>query len=138
VHSPLLGVELVFDRADSLRLPLTTGFEHGVLLMAGSATSPAPPWSRRAAVPADGPVRRRGRGRRGDPGGAAGRRAVRRGPGDVVELRRAVHEEIVQAREDWAAGRRFGAVVGCDHAPLPAPDLPTVRLKPRDRNGRYR
>jgi hypothetical protein len=48
------------------------------------------------------------------------------------------HEEIVQAREDWAAGRRFGAVVGCDHAPLPAPDLPTVRLKPRDRNGRYR
>ncbi len=40
------------------------------------------------------------------------------------------HDEIVRAREDWEAGRRFGTV---DHpaGPLPAPALPTTRLRPR-------
>jgi redox-sensitive bicupin YhaK (pirin superfamily) len=46
------------------------------------------------------------------------------------------HEEIVQAREDWMAGRRFGQVSGCSADPLPAPALPTVRLKARDGHGR--
>jgi hypothetical protein len=31
---------------------------------------------------------------------------------------------------------RFGPVAGYDGAPLPAPDMPTTRLKPRDRHGR--
>jgi quercetin 2,3-dioxygenase len=39
-------------------------------------------------------------------------------------------EEITQAREDWVAGR-FGAVSGYPGAPLPAPPLPPVSLKPR-------
>ncbi len=30
-------------------------------------------------------------------------------------------EEIVQAREDWMTGTRFGQVKGYDGAPLPAP-----------------
>jgi redox-sensitive bicupin YhaK (pirin superfamily) len=56
------------------------------------------------------------------------------------------HEEIVAAREAWMAGSavagapvegdRFGSVRGYDGAPLPAPDMPTTRLKPRDRHGR--
>ena len=46
------------------------------------------------------------------------------------------HQEIVQARDDWTAGRRFGTVAGCTAAPLPAPEMPTVRLKARDRQGR--
>lgn len=46
------------------------------------------------------------------------------------------HEEIVTARQDWAAGRRFGRVADHPDAPLPAPELPTVRLKPRTRHGR--
>jgi redox-sensitive bicupin YhaK (pirin superfamily) len=42
------------------------------------------------------------------------------------------HEEIVEAREDWMAGRvRFGTVVGYDGDPLPAPPTPTTRLRPR-------
>jgi quercetin 2,3-dioxygenase len=45
------------------------------------------------------------------------------------------HEEIVAAREDWMAGRRFGDVTGFNGSPLPAPEMPTTRLKARDRNG---
>jgi hypothetical protein len=46
------------------------------------------------------------------------------------------HEDIVKAREDWMAGRRFGRVTACSAEPLPAPPLPTVRLLARDRHGR--
>jgi len=34
-----------------------------------------------------------------------------------------------------SAGRRFGAVGGAAADPLPAPAMPTVRLKARDRHG---
>ncbi|GAB2817319.1 hypothetical protein GCM10027073_56300 [Streptomyces chlorus] len=42
-------------------------------------------------------------------------------------------EEIEQARRDWMEGTRFGEVKGYDGAPLPAPELPAVPLKPRGR-----
>ncbi|GAA3871556.1 hypothetical protein GCM10023084_25690 [Streptomyces lacrimifluminis] len=42
-------------------------------------------------------------------------------------------EEIVQARDDWAKGTRFGEVKGYDGAPLRAPALPETPLKPRGR-----
>ena len=41
------------------------------------------------------------------------------------------HDEIVDAREAWESGHRFGAVVDDESAPLRAPQIPTVRLKPR-------
>jgi redox-sensitive bicupin YhaK (pirin superfamily) len=41
------------------------------------------------------------------------------------------HDEIVQARADWQSGGRFGSVVDDERAPLPAPEIPHVRLKPR-------
>jgi hypothetical protein len=41
------------------------------------------------------------------------------------------HEEIVQARQDWEHGDRFGTVSGYNGDPLPAPALPTTKLKPR-------
>ncbi len=43
------------------------------------------------------------------------------------------HDEIVADREEWMAGRRFGTVHGFDGDPLPAPPMPTSRLKPRGR-----
>ncbi|HEY2044710.1 MAG TPA: pirin family protein [Jatrophihabitans sp.] len=43
------------------------------------------------------------------------------------------HEDIVAARTDWMSGSRFGAVTTYDGAPLPAPPMPAVRLKPRGR-----
>ncbi|AMB57581.1 pirin family protein [Microterricola viridarii] len=49
------------------------------------------------------------------------------------------HDEIVEDRREWqhdviggaAAGGRFGTVADYPGSPLPAPALPTVRLKPR-------
>lgn len=40
-------------------------------------------------------------------------------------------EEIEEARADWAAGRRFGDVLGFDGARLDAPPMMPGRLKPR-------
>jgi len=42
-------------------------------------------------------------------------------------------EEIAQARSDWMDGTRFGEVKGYDGDRIPAPELPTVPLKPRGR-----
>ena len=39
-------------------------------------------------------------------------------------------EEITRAREDWAAGC-FPEVLGSPGAPLAAPELPPVPLRPR-------
>lgn len=46
------------------------------------------------------------------------------------------HDEIVEYREEWQArAARFGSVSGWrDDQYLPAPPLPTTRLKPRRRN----
>jgi redox-sensitive bicupin YhaK (pirin superfamily) len=52
------------------------------------------------------------------------------------------HEDMVAARTEWMAevdagvGDRFGTVRGYDGPPLPAPEMPSVRLKPRSREGR--
>jgi redox-sensitive bicupin YhaK (pirin superfamily) len=42
------------------------------------------------------------------------------------------HDEIVAAREDWVAGRRFGTV-RYDGDRLPAPDLPITAMVPKGR-----
>jgi hypothetical protein len=49
------------------------------------------------------------------------------------------HDEVAAFRSQWQAeviagedpAGRFGTVDGYQGAPLPAPELPTVRLKPR-------
>ena len=46
------------------------------------------------------------------------------------------HDEIVEMREEWMAAvdgsaTRFGQVRGYDGPALPAPALPTTRLRPR-------
>ena len=48
------------------------------------------------------------------------------------------HDEIVEARKEWmaavaGAATRFGEVSEYDGAALPAPAVPTSRLRPRRR-----
>jgi hypothetical protein len=137
VHSPLVGAELVPAGDAPARLPLDPGFEYAVLVMAGSAEVAG------VALP-PGSLLYLGRGRSELRLRApAGSRLFLLGGKPFAEplvmwwnfVGRS-HEEIAAARADWMAGRRFGAVSGYAGEPLPAPAMPTTRLKARDRDGR--
>jgi redox-sensitive bicupin YhaK (pirin superfamily) len=137
VHTPLVAVEMVLPGPGSHRLSLEPAFEYGVLTMSGAVdvgdvtvTSGSllylAPGRSELTVEAPGEARVVLLG--GEPFEE-----------DLVMWWNFVgrsHEEIIQAREDWMAGRRFGQVSSCSADPLPAPALPTVRLKARDRRGR--
>jgi redox-sensitive bicupin YhaK (pirin superfamily) len=128
-YSPLLGAEVGLADGARAELPLETEFEHGVLSVAGRPVADGVPVPTSALLHLD-------RGRR---------RLVLEGPGRVLLLGGTPfdedllmwwnfvarsHEEIVRARADWEAGRRFGVV---DHPAdrLPAPPLPTTSLRAR-------
>ena len=128
-YSPLLGAEVVLADGARVELPLEEDFEHGVLAVDGSPTAAG------VRIPVSALVHL-------EPGR---RSLVLEGPGRVLLLGGTPfgedllmwwnfvarsHEEIVAAREDWQAGRRFGVV---DHptARLPAPALPTTPLRAR-------
>ncbi|TBL30552.1 pirin family protein, partial [Verrucosispora sp. SN26_14.1] len=139
VHTPLLGAQLDLSGAGPAALPLRRDFEYALLALDGAAEVDD------VAL---------------EPGAllwlGAGRDTltVRGGPGARLMLLGGTpfeeplvmwwnfvgrsHEEIADAREDWMAGRRFGTVADDPDPPLPAPALPTVRLKARDRSGGFR
>ncbi|KUI33551.1 pirin [Mycobacterium sp. IS-1496] len=137
VHSPLVGAELVLDPRAELTVDVAADFEHGVLVDIGPVVLDGTPLARaelgyRApgadhltlANPGDRPARVMLLG--GAPFGEP-----------LVMWWNFVgrsHEEIAGFRADWAAeSERFGRVEGyrgpVQH--LPAPPMPTVRLKPR-------
>jgi redox-sensitive bicupin YhaK (pirin superfamily) len=139
VDSPLLGAEARWPDAGSVRLPAEPGYEYGVLSMDGAATvagTELTPGSLLylGAGRTEIPVETTGPARLFLLGGAPFEEPLVMWWNFVGRS----HEDIVAAREDWAAGRRFGAVTGCAADPLPAPEMPTVRLKARDRHGRMR
>jgi redox-sensitive bicupin YhaK (pirin superfamily) len=137
VHTPIVGAELLLDPGASVRLPLDRSFEYAVVSMAGSAAvngvALAPnallylePGRLEVAVLAE-----------------HGARLFLLG-GEPLDEELVMwwnfvarsHEEIVAAREEWAAaGARFGEVHGFAGDRLPAPPLPTTRLLPRRRDG---
>src|SRR5947209_982173 len=136
VHTPLVGVEVVVHGPGSYRFPLEPTFEYGLLSMSGAvdaAGTTVTPGSLLYLAPGRSELTIE------TPGEA---RAFLLG-GEPFEEELVMwwnfvgrsHEEVVQAREDWMAGRRFGRVSSCSADPLPAPALPTVRLKARDRHG---
>ncbi|MEE1930535.1 pirin family protein [Streptomyces sp. TRM 70351] len=137
VHSPLLGAEVRFGRAGGLVVPVEPGFETAALVMRGSARIAG-------STLEPGALLYLGRGRPGiEVEAAAGARVFLLGGEPFAEplvmwwnFVGRTHEEIVRARADWAAGAaRFGTVTACEEEPLPAPAMPTVRLKARDRHG---
>ncbi|GAA1062000.1 pirin family protein [Agromyces bracchium] len=147
VFSPLLGAQVDLPAGGSVDLALDPTFEHGILVDVGPAFVEVPgadaaaevPWSHlahlergheRVRLRADAdPVRVVLLG--GVPFGeelVMWWNFIGRSHDEIVEFRRRWQSDVI-ARND--ADGPFGTVGGYDGDPLPAPELPTVRLKPR-------
>jgi quercetin 2,3-dioxygenase len=156
--SPVVGAEVVLRPDVSVDLPLQADFEHGVLVDSGEVSvsgAPVPPASL-GYVPSGTKSLPIASG----PGGPARVLLLGGLPlGEQIVMWwnfiGRSHEEIVQYRRDWMAGigqqsaagpagvgdragadftaaaGRFGPVVGYPGRPLPAPEMPGVRLRPR-------
>ena len=139
--SAIVGAQLDLEPLASIELPVDAAFEHGVLLDRGALT-------------VDGdelPVahlayREAGLGTLHFVAGPAGARLLLIGGlpfGESIVMWwnfiGRTHEEIVRFRNEWQSDvvggvrddGRFGVVAGYPGGPLPAPELPNVRLKPR-------
>jgi quercetin 2,3-dioxygenase len=138
----LVGAQVDLAARGVLRLPVDPAYEHALLVDSGepALSGVTVPAARLGVVPVgageleieagDQPVRALLLG--GEPLGE-----------QIVMWWNFVarsHEEIVALREQWqreviggaTSVGRFGVVEGYDGAPLPAPELPNVRLRPRD------
>ncbi|MBH0053161.1 MULTISPECIES: pirin family protein [unclassified Salinibacterium] len=140
VFSPLLGAQLDVPADTSITLTLDATFEHGVLVDAGDVTiadvetpedhlAYLAPGLTELSITAATDTRLLLLG--GEPLGEA-----------IIMWWNFIgrsHDEIVMFRAQWQAdvieagnpSGRFGTVASCDGHPLPAPELPTIRLRPR-------
>jgi redox-sensitive bicupin YhaK (pirin superfamily) len=130
--SPLAGAELRIPAGAATRIPLERDFEYGVLVLDGAAEVDG------EHVPF-GALRYLGWGRQAVALSSSGGATVLLLGGEPLAEHLLMwwnfigrdHDEIVAAREDWEAQRRFGAVPGDGNPRIPAPPLPSVRMKPR-------
>ncbi len=133
VFTPIVGVELSTAGGFAAQLPLRTDFEYGILALDGLLTADGEP------IPA-GSLRYLGWGAdhitlsSSEPvtflllGGAPLTEELVMWWNFVGRS----HEDIAEARADWASGSpRFARVAGDSNARLPAPALPNARLSPR-------
>jgi redox-sensitive bicupin YhaK (pirin superfamily) len=133
-YSPLVSAEVRIEGADTL-LPLRPDFEYAILILSGTAIVDGEPLG-------VGPLLYLGCGRSDLALRADGTARLLLIGGEPFSEQIVMwwnfversHEEIVRAREDWMTGGRFGVVQGYDGEPLPAPPMPTTRLKPRGRH----
>ncbi|KUO08325.1 pirin family protein [Streptomyces sp. DSM 15324] len=140
--TPLLGAELLLDPGADLTLPVDPAFEHGLLVDTGTvrfAGTPLKPAELGCADPGPDHLTLTN-----DSDTTPARVILLGGPPFEEEIIMwwnfvcRTHDEVARARADWMAelgGPRFGEVEGYEGAPLPAPELPTVALKPRRRVG---
>jgi redox-sensitive bicupin YhaK (pirin superfamily) len=140
VFSPLLGAELLVPAGSIVDVPLDEAFEHGVLVDAGEVELDG------VTVPVSHLAYLRPGRSSVSVAAASDTRLVLLGGEPLGEqivmwwnfIGRS-HDEVVAFRSDWQgeviagadAHGRFGTVEGYDGSPLPAPELPTVRLRPR-------
>lgn len=141
--SPLVAAQVDVPAGATVRLPVDPTFEYGLLVDTGDValdgTTVPPRWLGHVAPGADVLTLTTG---------DAPVRAVLIGgtPFDEQVLMwwnfvGRTHEEVVEARAQWQAAiagdpvgvERFGVVTGYDGGALPAPELPHVRLRPRER-----
>jgi len=133
VHTPLVGVQITAQGSASL--PVQPSWEYAAILIDGSATVAG-----QALTP--GSLLYLGTSRSSLEISGDGRLFLIGGEPFEEELVMwwnfvaRSHEQIVEARSAWMARERFGEVHGYAGDRLPAPELPTVRLKPRSRHGR--
>ncbi|HEY9327936.1 MAG TPA: pirin family protein [Streptomyces sp.] len=133
-YTPIVGADLALSSGAEARLPLDPDFEYAVLSMSGEAEVDGVP-----VLP--GSMLYLGCGRSELPLRAKSDAGLMLLGGEPFEEEIVMwwnfvgrtQDEITRAREDWMNGDRFGAVRGYDGAPLLAPALPAVPLKPRGR-----
>jgi quercetin 2,3-dioxygenase len=132
-YTPLMGAEISFAGPGPTELILEPDFEYAALTLTGSADvdgEPLPP----------GPLLYLGTGRSrlGLATDGDAKLLLLGGEPFAEEIIMwwnfigRSHEEIVAARDDWMAARRFGTV-SFESSPLPAPEMPTTVLKPKGR-----
>jgi quercetin 2,3-dioxygenase len=133
-YTPLVAAEVTLAAGGDARLPLRPDFEYAVLALDGAPTVDG-------AALKPGPLLYLGDGstsvrlRTGSPA-----RMLLLG-GEPFAERLVMwwnfvardHDEIVEARAEWADGGLFGEVRGYDGDPIPAPPMPITRLVPRGR-----
>ncbi|MFR9799649.1 pirin family protein [Streptomyces sp. MS06] len=133
-YTPIVGADLALAAGADVSLPLEPDFEYAVLSMSGQAHVDGVPV-------APGSMLYLGCGRAELPLRADSDAGLMLLGGEPFEEELIMfwnwigrtQEEIEQARRDWMEGTRFGEVKGYDGAPLAAPVLPQVPLKPRGR-----
>lgn len=133
-YTPIVGADLALSRGAEVRLPLDPDFEYAVLSMSGETEVDGVP-----VLP--GSMLYLGCGRTELPLRAESDAGLMLVGGEPFEEEIVMwwnfvartQDDIAQAREDWMNGDGFGTVRGYDGAPLPAPALPDVPLKPRGR-----
>ncbi|MEH0108199.1 pirin family protein [Tersicoccus sp. MR15.9] len=144
---PLLAAEILLQPGTSLDLDVDRAFEHGVLLDAGTldVDGTALPQDHLAYLP---PGRAALRLTAGDAAGPVRALLIGGVPlGEQIVMWwnfvGRTHDEVVAYRDAWQAeigaeaaaqtdaDERFGPYPAGQPAPLPAPALPTVRLRPR-------
>ncbi len=140
--SALVGAQLDLPAGASVELPVDLDFEHGVLVDAGDLTVQG----ERVLAAQLGYLAAGHSTLRLEAGGTPVRALLIGGAplGERIVMWWNFigrdHDEIVRFREQWQADvvaggdddGRFGAVRGYDGRPLPAPEMPNVRLKPRE------
>ncbi|GGY75274.1 pirin family protein [Streptomyces anulatus] len=133
-YTPIVGADVTLAGGVEARLPLDPDFEYAVLSMSGEAEVDGV-----RVLP--GSMLYLGCGRTELPLRGVSDAGLMLLGGEPFEEELVMFwnfiarsgEEIVQARNDWEKGSRFGEVRGYDGARLPAPELPTTPLKPRGR-----
>ncbi|MER6022151.1 pirin family protein [Streptomyces anulatus] len=133
-YTPIVGADVTLAGGAEARLPLDPDFEYAVLSMSGEAEVDGV-----RVLP--GSMLYLGCGRTELPLRGVSDAGLMLLGGEPFEEELVMFwnfiarsgEEIVQARNDWEKGSRFGEVQGYDGARLSAPELPTTPLKPRGR-----
>ncbi|MFF8442326.1 pirin family protein [Streptomyces californicus] len=133
-YTPIVGADITLSAGAETRLPLDPDFEYAVLSMSGEAEVDGVP-----VLP--GSMLYLGCGRTELPLRGVFDAGLMLLGGEPFEEELVMFwnfiarsgEEIVQARNDWEKGSRFGEVRGYDGARLPAPELPATPLTPRRR-----